>query len=64
MTNATFYDYRESDTVQAIQIDVGKLNTWLTNNAATNILIGSLPQIGPPTSSSAAPTGAAINTTR
>jgi hypothetical protein len=35
VTNATFYDYRESDTVQAIQIDVAKLNTWLTNNTAT-----------------------------
>jgi hypothetical protein len=34
VTNATFYDYREGDTVQAIQVDVGKLNAWLTNNAA------------------------------
>jgi len=34
VTNATFYDYRESDTVQAIQIDVGKLDSWLTNNTA------------------------------
>jgi hypothetical protein len=34
VTNATFYDYRESDTVQAIQIDVGKFNAWLTNNTA------------------------------
>ena len=33
VTNATFYDYRESDQVQAVQIDVAKLNTWL---ASTN----------------------------
>jgi hypothetical protein len=32
-TNVTYYDYRESDTVQAIQIDVAKLNTWLTNTS-------------------------------
>ncbi len=31
VTNSTFYDYRESDTVQAVNIDVGKLNTWLAN---------------------------------
>jgi hypothetical protein len=31
VTNVTFYDYRESDTVQALQIDVAKLNKWLTN---------------------------------
>ena len=31
VTNVTFYDFRESDTVQALQIDVGKFNTWLTN---------------------------------
>jgi hypothetical protein len=35
VTNVTFYDYRESDTVQAIQIDVSKLNAWLTNTTAT-----------------------------
>jgi len=33
-TNVTFYDYRESDTVQAVQVDVNKLNTWLTNGSA------------------------------
>jgi hypothetical protein len=33
VTNATFYDYRESDTVQAIQIDVGMFGNWLTNAA-------------------------------
>ena len=32
VTNAAFYDYRESDTVQALQIDVSKLNIWLTNS--------------------------------
>jgi hypothetical protein len=36
VTNATFYDYRESDTVQAIQIDVGKFNKWLTNVSFIN----------------------------
>jgi hypothetical protein len=40
VTNATFYDYRESDTVQAIQIDVSKLDSWLTNNAALVTKIG------------------------
>jgi hypothetical protein len=33
VTNATFYDYRESDTVQAIQVDISKLRTWLTNTS-------------------------------
>jgi hypothetical protein len=31
VTNATFYDFRESKTVQALQIDVAKLGKWLTN---------------------------------
>jgi hypothetical protein len=31
VTNVTFYDYREGDTVKAIQIDVGKLGAWLGN---------------------------------
>ena len=35
VTNVSFYDYRESATNQAVQIDVGKLNTWLTNSSAT-----------------------------
>jgi hypothetical protein len=35
VTNVTFYDYRESKTVQAVQIDVGNLDAWLTNNSAT-----------------------------
>ena len=46
VTNTTFYDYRESDTVKAIQIDVGKFMNWLTNNASTNYWIGSAPHIG------------------
>jgi hypothetical protein len=29
VTNTTFYDYREGKTVQAVQLDVGALNTWL-----------------------------------
>jgi hypothetical protein len=33
VTNTTFYDYRESDTVNAIQIDVGQFGNWLTNAA-------------------------------
>ena len=32
VTNATFYDYRQAETVQAVQLNVGKLNTWLTTN--------------------------------
>lgn len=31
VTNVTFYDYREGKTVQAVQVDVGRLNAWLTN---------------------------------
>jgi hypothetical protein len=34
-TNVTFYDYREKSTVQALQIDVAKFNSWLTNTAST-----------------------------
>jgi hypothetical protein len=33
VTNVSFYDFRESDTVQALQIDIAKLATWLTNYA-------------------------------
>ena len=32
VTNTPFYDNRESDTVQALQIDVNKFNTWLANS--------------------------------
>ena len=36
VTNVQFYDYRESDVVQAVQIDVAKLNVWLTNATGGN----------------------------
>jgi hypothetical protein len=49
LTNVLFYDWREGwnggsgvlpgpkgKAVQAVQIDVGKFNTWLTNTAVTN----------------------------
>jgi hypothetical protein len=36
VTNVSYYDFRESDTVQAVQIDVGKFNTWLTNTTGGN----------------------------
>jgi hypothetical protein len=36
VTNVTFYDFREQDTVQAVQIDIAKFNIWLTN-AATRV---------------------------
>ncbi len=32
-TNVTFYDYRESRTVKAVQIDVAKFSNWLTNTS-------------------------------
>jgi alpha-tubulin suppressor-like RCC1 family protein len=35
VTNVTFYDYREHDTVKALQIDVGKLDAWLGNTNST-----------------------------
>ena len=31
VTNATFYDYREDKTIQATQIDVERMLSWLTN---------------------------------
>lgn len=33
LTNATFYDYRESATVRAVQVDVGKLGAWIAANS-------------------------------
>jgi hypothetical protein len=42
LTNVVFYDWREGwnsgvpKAVQAVQIDIGKYNTWLTNVAANN----------------------------
>jgi hypothetical protein len=35
-TNVSFYDYRESKKVQAVQIDVAQFNIWVTNKVATN----------------------------
>ena len=35
VTNVSYYDFRESDTVQAVQVDVSKLNVWLTNTSTT-----------------------------
>jgi len=35
VTNVSFYDYREYSTVQAVQLDVARLNTWLTNTTGT-----------------------------
>jgi hypothetical protein len=32
-TNVAFYDYREANTVKAIQLDVGKFGKWLTTNS-------------------------------
>ena len=34
VTNVSFFDYREISTVQAVQINVRALNTWLTNRIA------------------------------
>ena len=35
VTNVAFYDYRETRSNQAVQIDVSKLNIWLTNSSMT-----------------------------
>ena len=48
VTNVIFYDWREgwnggsgpAKTVQAVQIDVGKLNTWLTNQSVPSVASG------------------------
>ena len=32
-TNVTFYDYRESKTIKAVQFDVAKFGNWLTNTS-------------------------------
>ncbi|MGH7993840.1 MAG: hypothetical protein ACREDQ_10010, partial [Limisphaerales bacterium] len=34
-TNTSFYDYRESKTVKAVQLNVGAFNSWLTGPGAT-----------------------------
>jgi hypothetical protein len=36
VTNVAFYDYRESATVQALQIDIGQFSKWMANLVATN----------------------------
>jgi hypothetical protein len=36
LTNVSFYDYRESDTVQAVQLSVTNFGIWVTNNSTTN----------------------------
>ena len=33
-TNVLFYDFRENKTVQAVQLDVSALNTWLSTSSA------------------------------
>jgi hypothetical protein len=35
LTNVSFYDYRESDMVKAVQLNVNNLNAWLANSSAT-----------------------------
>jgi Tfp pilus assembly protein PilV len=35
-TNASFYDYRESKTVKAVQLNIKALNSWLTNSYGSN----------------------------
>ena len=35
VTNVTFYDFRETITNYAIQIDIAKLNTWFSNTTTT-----------------------------
>ena len=35
-TNVSFYDYRETATAQAVQIDVAQFNLWVTDQVATN----------------------------
>lgn len=32
LTNVTYYDYRESATNEAVQLDVSKLRSWITNS--------------------------------
>jgi len=34
-TNVSFYDYRESDTVKAVQLNVAAFNSWLSGAGAT-----------------------------
>ena len=41
VTNVSFYDYREQDTVKAVQLDVGKFNRWLTNATTSGPIFNS-----------------------
>jgi hypothetical protein len=46
VTNVTFYDFREKDTVQAVQIDIAKFNIWLISTAtrgSTNNYVAGYP---------------------
>jgi len=36
-SNTTFYDYREKKTVQAVQINVGALSTWITSTNGSSL---------------------------
>ncbi len=36
LTNVSFYDYREKDTVKAVQLSVTNFGIWVTNNSPTN----------------------------
>jgi hypothetical protein len=47
VTNVTFYDYRESKKVQALQINVASFNKWLTNNVASVYVDGVLDSTTP-----------------
>ena len=38
LTNASFFDYRENKTVQAVQIDIAKFRRWLTNTTSPSIV--------------------------
>jgi hypothetical protein len=35
VTNVNYYDYREGETVNALQLDVAQLNSWFTNTTDT-----------------------------
>ena len=38
LTNVSFYDYRESATIQAVQFDIQKFRRWLTNTYSPSIV--------------------------
>jgi hypothetical protein len=47
VSNVTFYDYRESKTVQALQINVANFNKWLTNTVTSVYVDGVLDSTAP-----------------